>query len=143
MATHTTTISGVTYEVTESLADDGLPILCSLANLAAGGPELKSMSMVGLLLSAMANKDLKHVIKECTDQFGLMTQVVAGSKRVQLATIFTSHFQGKYKDLISWLTFCLKVNYGDAFLEVFQKLVSKGKTTESESGSPSTPETVG
>lgn len=145
MATQTITISDVTYEVTESLAEDGLPILCALTNLAAGGPELKGLSMTGLILSAVANKDLRHVVKEACDEFAKMTQVVSGNKKIQLSQIFTTHFQGKYKDLISWLIFALKVNYGDGFLALIEKLVAgpAAKTTESESQSPETPDPAG
>lgn len=50
------------------------------------------------------------------DAFAPMTEVILPSgKSPVLNGIFDVHFQGRAKDMVEWLAFCLKVNYSDFF----------------------------
>jgi len=141
MKTESIDIGEYRYTVTQILADEGVPLFCTMLNLVMGS---NFNTIEQLVFGAFRNKDLAAAVKVFYTAFAPLTQVsqVNGSgKAVQLDSIFGQHFAGNYDHFTKWLVFCFKLNLGERFLSDIQAAVLKG--TPLDSSSPKSPETSG
>jgi hypothetical protein len=101
-------IGGDTFEVTQLGAISGSKVLVRVLKIL--GPAFASKDVgkmdVGKMFEALQEDDLDYLVKA----FGPMTLVKG---KGQLSDIFDLQFAGKYKDMFTWLFFCLQLNYGD------------------------------
>jgi hypothetical protein len=138
LKTEKTTIDGVTYEVTQLMAEEGLPIFARFLNVIAPAFERlgdlaefkaedleespegtqKLFNKFARIIGGMLRDPLLAVhLTAFTDAFKAQTQVHVGSgKVVALSSIYSVHFAGRYPSLVKWLWFCLQLNLGKSFL---------------------------
>ena len=112
----TRTIGEATYEVTQLGALEGRRVLARIAQLLGGtvGAIAKTGSpdLVAALQSFAEHLTPDSVDYFC-DIFAKGTQVhLPSGKVVVLKDVFDNHFAANYGEMISWLTFCLEVNFG-------------------------------
>jgi len=139
----TTTIGAYEYTVYQLGAIDGRRILTKLAKVAgpafAGLKPGQANDFFGKLLDAL---DVELVDALC-DKFAEFTEVQLDAEHKPfLKGKFDDHFAGKYGEMLSWLVFCLEVNFSNFFQELGLKVPSKAeiaaKAKDQESDSPKT-----
>ena len=134
-----TEISGVVYEVAPLLTPDGIPVVCRFVNLLTSGNSANTLT--GVILGAMANRELANDVKYFCEVFAKHTEIVGAGTSVTLDTVFATHFRAKYRDLVEWLVFCFKVNVGEDFLAAIKAAGFAG--TGFPSPSPEAPQASG
>lgn len=147
-ATQAREIDGVTYVVTQLGGEDGLVTLARLTKIL--GPAMASADdgMIGAAFAAVSKLDPLELLP-IVRVFAPSTKIhkpiqSSGAKAIEVSLDVDSHFAGKVGSLLSWLAFCVEVNYADFFGEIAGKL---GAATEAMraavSPSPSTSASAG
>jgi hypothetical protein len=139
MKTESITLGAFRYECTQLLAEDGIPVFCTLVNLCASAQNPDSM--IEVILGALRSKELRPAMNEFYTTFRKNTLVHTNGKSVPLEQVFNTHFAGNYDHLIKWLIFNFELNLGKDFLAAVKNAVSK--KTEHDSSSPSAPAPTG
>lgn len=150
MARHAETspdIDGFTYRVTQLRVTEGLEIMTELTKMIL--PSVGTIAGEGLsnLLEADLSSDkfsrvATHLatsltsakVKKTVDALARSTEIFGpgfGDGGAPLDKHLDTHFAGRYGELISWLVFALKVNYGN-----FTEGLVKGGLMQPESDDP-------
>ncbi len=112
-------IGDCTYEVTQLGGIAGRKVFGRLVKLLGGavgalsgikenGPD----AMVAAFKSLAENLDDQTIEYLCTTFDGLTQVHLPSGKTPNLRDVFDDHFAANYGDMVSWLVFCLEVNFG-------------------------------
>jgi hypothetical protein len=112
-------IGGLEYRVSQLPVDAGLEVGVCIARALGpaliaimGGESLATVDKAALgdALAKLSATDLKFVCKV----FAEKTFVVDGKNKMpRLDNVWDTHFAGRYKALLEWLSFCVQMNASD------------------------------
>lgn len=129
-------VEGTTYTVTQLGAVTGRKVLLRLMKVY--GVAVSSPDPIPALLSALTDEDLTFVCDEFA-KYSTYCTSADPSKSPELAQMFDFHFAGNYSNMLTWLAFCVEVNYGSFLAKIRSQLegavTAVGKTA---SNSPNT-----
>ena len=99
--TQTKVIGGVPYTVRQLGAITGRKVL-------ARGPNMRNLddATMDFICDAFAQSTTIPLAIEASK---------ASSVAIKLSDVFDDHFAGKYADMMTWLAFCMELNFGDVF----------------------------
>jgi hypothetical protein len=127
------------YTVEQLGAIRGREIFVRLVRLLGSSVDTIKGDAGAVLAKAAANFSELDMSAFC-EAFAAKTDVTGGeyaTAHPQLSNIFDVHFAGNYSELVEWLIFCFKVNFGSFFLGVGEKL----KRPVPAAGNPTLPQT--
>ena len=126
--TETKHIGGYDYTVSQLDAIEGRRAFTRLTRFV--GPALVHVTGdavdMAKLFADVAGRLAEDDVDYFCDLFAKRTAVSGGDLKAgaqpQLDTIFSLHFAGRYLELVEWLTFCFKVNFGPFFAGLGAKM---------------------
>jgi hypothetical protein len=126
-------IGNFTYTVEQLGALKGRAVFVRLVRLL--GASVDSMKAdANTILAKAAGSFTEEDMSFFCDEFAKKTRVTLPDNREPLLTdIFDAHFAGAYADMVQWLIFAFKVNFGSFFIVAGAKAAEKGQPA---SGSP-------
>ena len=128
-------IGEFTYRVTQLDAITGRGAFTRLMKV--GGPAIAKLDEgVGAAFGELCTRLEVEDVHYFCDLFAKQTEVVQpDGKAPQLSDIFLFHFAGRYLEMMQWLTFAMKANFG-SFFGGAGALVAQARAAASASSSP-------
>jgi len=122
--TESKTIGKHTYVVEQLGALKGRAVFVRLVRLLGSSVDTIKGDAGAVLAKAAAGFSEEDMTAFC-DVFAAKTYVTGGeyaTAQPQLSNIFDIHFAGNYSEMVEWLIFAFKVNFGSFFTETAAKL---------------------